>query len=844
RFAVITMDDLTEEFPFDDRKKSSTKGKWKSQRRTLRNVKNNFTIVKTINAKNIKDEKTDAATEDLYPGIVYSMNRRERWNRLSADNVLNDAATKNISVGVLERWNTGKEGDQLASAYHRVSDGCITTRKANHLSASANTLIYNPGPKHRGSRAKRELAAALEAGIVDKQNEIPDITYSISRTHPSLMKWKIVSNKGPKATTKKRMKPFCDSVDEEDDDISEIDVEEENNENEAQRERIRTYDISEFVRQPLSYAVFIEAPSIETLRSTITSSSVVAPFELVTFPKEVREKSLILRMPVKVAEWSDFDFARETKELSISGQYSLIWLTRNGGSFAVDLTAAIIGHSQLMPHLIVIFEKPTDDSISIQLNGGFLLEIPRCNIIAKLLNSKPKSLTSMIESVVTCATNWRDREFYRSLKKFAMPTLKRKDVIEITEPFPYSRMYQSEMLLGTLNIIPFEKMVAAVCEEHEASRTKENFEVIGSKGEKEMCLVCKIVPTCGLCILDCLHGICSDCLRESITNQIRMGIFPVKCLGENCDCLIPHDFVRILVPVPLYVFYIKTTYICIKKRSNEEVRSCPLCLEAGVVTSGSYSSLCCSACATCFCTECEGIPHWPLTCEQFEEWTKKFDPQYRWEIYRLDGKLKDYLISRTCHCGAVIELPDNIGIGKCSACWLTYYWDTGKTNNLRVSCYYGKDEHGNHIYKSPEAKMVSQRKAPTSVNRLYAPQCALARRKRFDVPEMKSMVAAFNHQPFSVRQGVSATKLADVRNTALYILEYGTAWLFVNRLSPPENWKQIRSHLTKILSKLNAVTSRLSSRSDSDLCVQQFTKALDSLEATIAEIISMFRISV
>lgn len=38
------------------------------------------------------------------------MNRRERWNRLSADSVLIDAATKNISVGVLERWNTGKGG--------------------------------------------------------------------------------------------------------------------------------------------------------------------------------------------------------------------------------------------------------------------------------------------------------------------------------------------------------------------------------------------------------------------------------------------------------------------------------------------------------------------------------------------------------------------------------------------------------------------------------------------------------------------------------------------------------------------------------------------------------------
>uniref|UniRef100_A0A0M3IKJ0 ULP_PROTEASE domain-containing protein n=1 Tax=Ascaris lumbricoides TaxID=6252 RepID=A0A0M3IKJ0_ASCLU len=819
------MDDVTEGFPFDDRKEDLIKDSSKSKRRVLRNAKNDFTIVKTINAKNIKsieDKKGDAATEDLSPGVVYSMNRRERWNRLSADSVLIDAATKNISVGVLERWNTGKEGDQLASAYHRVSDGCITTRKAHHLSANANTLVEKPRPKHRGSRAKRELAAAVEAGLVDEQNEIPDVTYSISRTHPSIMKWKIVSNKGPKVTTKKRMKPIYESVDEEDEDVSESDVEDENNENEMQRERIRSYDISEFVHQPHSCAVFIEAPSIESLQSTVTSantlvekprpkhrgsrakrelaaaveaglvdeqneipdvtysisrthpsimkwkivnnkgpkvttkkrmkpiydsvdeededvsesdveeenienemqrerirsydisefvhqphscavfieapsieslqstvtsSSAVAPFELVTFPKEVREKSLVLRMLVKLNKWSNFDFAREAKELAISGQYSFTWLTHNGGSFAIDLTAAIVGHSQLVPHLIATFERPIDNSMSIRLNGGFSLEIPRRQVIAKLLNSEARSLTSMIESIVTCATNWRDREFYRSLETFAMPALKRKDLIEITEPFPYSRMYQSEMLLGALNIIPLEKMVAVVCEEHEASRTKENFEAIG------------------------------------------------------------------------------TTYMCIKKRNKEEIRSCPLCLEAGVVSSGPCSSLCCSSCATCFCVECEGIPHWPLTCGQFEEWTEKFDPQYQWEIYRLDGKLKEHLITRKCHCGVLTELPDNIGIAKCSACWLTYYWDTGKTNLLYTTCYYGKDEHGNPIYKPPEAEMVSKRKAPTLVNRLYAPQCALARRKRFDVPEMKSMVAALKHQPSSFHQLVSATKLADLRNT-------------------------------------------------------------------------------
>lgn len=78
---------------------------------------------------------------------------------------------------------------------------------------------------------------------------------------------------GPKVTTKKRMKPIYDSVDEEDEDVSESDVEEENNENEMQRERIRSYDISEFVHQPHSCAVFIEAPSIESLQSTVTSVS-------------------------------------------------------------------------------------------------------------------------------------------------------------------------------------------------------------------------------------------------------------------------------------------------------------------------------------------------------------------------------------------------------------------------------------------------------------------------------------------------------------------------------------------------------------------------------------------
>uniref|UniRef100_A0A183VCZ3 RING-type domain-containing protein n=1 Tax=Toxocara canis TaxID=6265 RepID=A0A183VCZ3_TOXCA len=346
----------------------------------------------------------------------------------------------------------------------------------------------------------------------------------------------------------------------------------------------------------------------------------------------------------------------------------------------------------------------------------------------------------------------------------------------------------------------------------------------------------------GLCKLGCLHGICTDCLRESITGQIRQGISPVKCHDENCDCAIPIGLIRVLLPVPLYIFYVKFSYMQMKKRNNEEVRSCPLCLQAGVVTSKSYRSLCCSACATCFCEECEKMPHWPLTCNEFDDWSEKFEPQYEMEKCRLDGKLKEYLVTRRCHFGELIEAPDNIGVQKCSTCLLTYDWATGRSI-VDCRCYVGKDEQGMPVWKRPEAEFVSQRKPLTMVNRQFAPICASARRKRFEEVKVTNMIAKCTHQSQPSGQILNARRVVDLRNTSLYLVEYGTAWLFEHRMSPPDNWKQIRNQVTKLEQKLDIVVARLSSKTDSELSVQQCSQAISSLEALVAAIISLLQLS-
>ncbi|VDM51070.1 unnamed protein product [Toxocara canis] len=386
----------------------------------------------------------------------------------------------------------------MASAYHEVRNGIVTTRKAHHLAANANTLIEKPKPKRRGSKAKRELAAAVEMGVDGEQTSTPKVTYTISRAHPSAAKWKIPTKKGPKVTVKKRVKPIYDDIVEEDDEREITDTEKEIDANEALIEgHPRSFDISEFVVQPPSREVVVKAPSIESLESTVASQLVIEPFELVTFPKEVREETLSLTLRIKVSRWHDFDFDKDAKELIASCQYPHAWLTHEDGVFALDLTQAVVGHSQSYPHLTAVFERPVN------------------NIM---------------------------REFYHSLKPFAVPELRREDVITVAESNCYLRMYQSEMLAGSLDIVTFDNMAEDVEKDHKSGTTRDDFESLENEWKEAVCSICRLALRAGLCKLGCLHGICTDCLRESITGQIRQGISPVKChvsalLGFCKDCI-------------------------------------------------------------------------------------------------------------------------------------------------------------------------------------------------------------------------------------------------------------------------------------------------------------------
>ncbi|VDM32230.1 unnamed protein product [Toxocara canis] len=39
---------------------------------------------------------------------MYSMNRRQRWNRLTAKKIFCHVANADTSIGVLEKWDTSK----------------------------------------------------------------------------------------------------------------------------------------------------------------------------------------------------------------------------------------------------------------------------------------------------------------------------------------------------------------------------------------------------------------------------------------------------------------------------------------------------------------------------------------------------------------------------------------------------------------------------------------------------------------------------------------------------------------------------------------------------------------
>ena len=124
---------------------------------------------------------------------------------------------------------------------------------------------------------------------------------------------------------------------------------------------------------------------------------------------------------------------------------------------------------------------------------------------------------------------------------------------------------------------------------------------------------------------------CRECLRQHIVNLIRTKNIPVEVpfvVPENSSTF---DVLPSLIPLPLINFYTKLTALEMIQCSDSEIgdlMNCPACQkDVRVERPNEYRSCLCTNCYIAWCPDCNSEPHWPMHCEQFSDWTTKWQQQ-------------------------------------------------------------------------------------------------------------------------------------------------------------------------------------------------------------------------
>ena len=123
-----------------------------------------------------------------------------------------------------------------------------------------------------------------------------------------------------------------------------------------------------------------------------------------------------------------------------------------------------------------------------------------------------------------------------------------------------------------------------------------------------------------LCLI-CEHYFCRDCWIETINNGF------IKCLHDNCNCMLSFEDIYNLLPEAHANFIIKMLRALIFHECKKIPKQCPSCLNKINPKYIKYGNFYCNKCKKILCLFCLNEAHTPLTClefQQFDETMKKY----------------------------------------------------------------------------------------------------------------------------------------------------------------------------------------------------------------------------
>ncbi|GMR59738.1 hypothetical protein PMAYCL1PPCAC_29933, partial [Pristionchus mayeri] len=559
--------------------------------------------------------------DELACDVPYSLHRKNRWAECNAPALLGDGG-EDVAIAVVER-TAAKKGTRLVSAVHYVD------REGARRSNMA---------KGKGTNQENLLTQV-------KEQERPVLLYSLCKT-PSAEK----SDKKEQKKTSRRAGAF---------NITSDDVFVPSDNEEVVVEEMPVWRRS---REPSfclgDYIVSKEYVCPPASGSKVDRSRDGSPVDMTAYvevsPEESTAPSALLvakgtykTIEIPTGKWAKG--AHEQMRSLTSSSYYTRWLDANERRLMVDLSTTVCSHCSGRFLLVVIFEK-LHNSKNIKMTINCVDDLD--------LSSLPSSdcLDDLLFNTVALA-----------VEKF-------KDG---RPPVEYSPKVNPPM--ESTGSLVERDAVLAEHRELSITATSDDFDRILDSDDEEGDLVSGVrCNKCGESRVDDLFEmeedwLCRGCLTQTIcailSNRMIVKLnVPIACHPAST----PLDALPLFVPLSALNHYMRSLSMAIAEilKGDDLIVECKLCMNLVRLKDGFEASvLACPGCKGVSCLSCGSSPHDPLSCQEFAEWSSKFDA--RIESLRIDANYK-FGRAITCECGEEMILPQEQKETTCPRCHIAF----------------------------------------------------------------------------------------------------------------------------------------------------------------------------
>ncbi|EYC37270.1 hypothetical protein Y032_0810g2459 [Ancylostoma ceylanicum] len=564
--------------------------------------------------------------------VPYSINKQGRWKTANPATLLGNHPSCDFELCVINREVT-TQGDDVTQM-HVLNDDSVLAVGSAGRKKSIRHFIKQLNEK-RGIDKEEVEPARILFSIVNP----PRLTHLKTRE----LRYERVFRLDNKTRLTRKRKKWADSntepsmemhpsIEDEADDNSDVFCEPTRNSN---------FTLGDFIT---SKKPSTSSPRVRRLRRSseadssfeIISSKPSKPAKMVDISEVTNAPHIFEIIDVKLSNLDDFDFKQEIT-LLLPGYCTARWFTPE--------RVSISSNGSVEPMFVLFFEALQSLGIlRIRLNMK-AQQLPALDkeVLVNLLQTR-KNFPSLFEDLI---------EFIFSLEPCAPPQAEHSRYNTCQDGFLSSanseRMTVPAVISCEHDQLDFARFYYMSDGSELASRSTDS-------RDRTVCSYCASPYKS-----DLFHStegmMCRQCLAFLVIRQLRLNHMPVEIPLITSSGTSPVDLLYAILPLPLMSLFLEKSYVyhCSLLYPQARLVRCPRCSTSLLVTEQNEFNCCrCSSCGCCWCYLCNWEPHWPMTCEEFKEWSEKWDTQYFFDKFNLDEG--ERVLRVQCRCGSIIDI--------------------------------------------------------------------------------------------------------------------------------------------------------------------------------------------